>query len=497
MNRLYLLFAAFLGNLSLLNAQMVAIDSSFSEDGYHITLIQPSKMYHHPMDVFSNGNIVVGGNAPITSNVKVNIYSEGGDSLATIGPFPGEEPYSGVGVVKVLPSGKFLCANGISTLRRYHPDGTLDSTFGDNGYCSLKKVQVVDLAIRPDGGIYGIGRYGPVDTSAIVAFLENGVPDSSFSEDGLQLYCQSNLEIFYCIELQADGKLLISGFSFFAQKDRPGSLIRFLPNGQLDSTFGINGRVLEYLTQQSEGYALGVQSDQKIVVGGYTLPPYMATVVRYLPNGDRDPEFGDSGVVYLPIGLEVLDLIIQPDGKLLLYVWANIHSNSTGALLIQLNPDGSMDQTFGAGGVYYSNLTPVEPPFALAKSGNNKIVTVATSPFAPSSPQFLHIQQFILDFNVGVLQPNNALDEAQMLVYPNPVSQNIQFQFELQTPETLDIQLLDLSGKILQTVHQHQLFEAGKQEISIPVSDALPAGTYLLNISGQGKVIRSVRWVKG
>jgi hypothetical protein len=54
-----------------------------------------------------------------------------------------------------------------------------------------------------------------------------------------------------------------------------------------------------------------------------------------------------------------------------------------------------------------------------------------------------------------------------------------------------------LSGKILQMVNQHQRFEAGKQEVSIPVSDALPAGTYLLNIAGQGKVLRSVRWVKG
>ncbi|HAD15175.1 MAG TPA: hypothetical protein DCF33_22345, partial [Saprospirales bacterium] len=84
----------------------------------------------------------------------------------------------------------------------------------------------------------------------------------------------------------------------------------------------------------------------------------------------------------------------------------------SGAIMVQLNPDGSIDQTFGTGGFFYSTITPVQAPFTMVEVGSNKIIT-ATSSRLPSSYDKLIIQQFILDFNVGVLQPNNTLDEAQ------------------------------------------------------------------------------------
>ncbi len=489
-----MLIIMLLGLFSFSEAQVVRRDSSFSEDGSLMTNISSGAMYSYSMDVLPNGNIVVGGHQPLT--LKVNIYNSNGDSIGTNEPIPGNVWMGVTSVVKALPDGKFLCNHGYSELCRYLPDGTLDTTFGTNACAPLHGVEIVDIAISPNGTIYGAGRMEGSDSSAVVAFLENGVPDSSFSGAGILRYLESGIEFFYCIELQSDGRLLVSGFSFFEHKVRPASLLRIYPNGQLDSTFGVNGRVLDSFTGISESYALGVQQDQKIVMGGYTLPPYMASVARYLPNGERDPAFGDNGVVYLPIGSEVLDLTIRPDGKLLLLMLGEVLSIISGAIMVQLNPDGSIDQTFGTGGFFYSTITPVQAPFTMVEVGSNKIIT-ATSSRLPSSYDKLIIQQFILDFNVGVLQPNNTLDEAQVLLYPNPVSQNIQLQFELQTPEILDIQLMDLSGKILQTVHQHQRFEAGKQEVSIPVSDALPAGTYLLTIAGQGKVMRSVRWVKG
>lgn len=497
MNRFTLVFIAFFAFLSHSTAQVVKIDSSFSGDGQLTAFLHSPIMYAHPLDVLPNGNILAGGFDPVGYGLKVNIYSGQGDSLGRIGLLPGEEWKEGVSVVKVLPDGKFLCNNGGEELRRYRADGAIDSTFGINGFAPLQKVRVVDLAISPEGKIYGVGKYGYSDTAAVVAFLENGVPDSSFSDDGLLHYKQSEIEIFYCVELQEDGRLLVSGFSFFAHKNRPASLIRFHPDGQLDSTFGVNGRILERLTRQSEGYSLGVQPDQKIVMGGYTIPPYMASVLRYLPSGDRDIAFGDSGVVYLPIGFEVLDLNIRPDGKLLLFVWAPVHSNATGTMLVQLNPDGSMDQSFGSSGIFVCNTTPVDPPMAMVPSGNNKLVTASTTYLGQTSFRQLHIHQFILDFNVGVLNPPNRLSRAEVLIYPNPVSRNIQLQFELQTPEVLDIQLMDMNGRVLQTVHRRQQFGAGQHEVAIEISETLPAGTYLLQIRGQGMELLSVQWVKG
>jgi uncharacterized delta-60 repeat protein len=501
MKRLFLLFAPFFFFQINSIAQTVKMDSSFSDDGFVRPVSVPGSMYCHPLDVHPNGNIWLGGFGVNPFGLKVTVFSPAGDSINAIRYHFLSNVGNGAPALKVDKEGRIVFNNGSSQLWRCLADGSRDTTFGESGIAPMPLVLIRELDFNAEGKIYAAGDYLNSDKVAVLAFTPDGEPDSTFSDDGVYDF-QFELNgtyLFYCMKVQADGKILVSGFSYFGGNDRPAILIRLNPDGTLDQTFADEGILLEYLTGISEGYSLAVQPDQKILMGGYTLPDYMGTVTRYLPTGQRDPSFGESGVVYLPQTYEILDVIVQPDGKLLLYAWVPIAGNVDGTALVQLLPNGSLDPNFGTNGIFVSPNTDAEPPMDISMIGNNKVVAMsAKSFFKPNSvTHLMALQQFILDFNVGVLQPNNTLDEAQVLLYPNPVSQHIQLQFELQNPETLDIELMDLSGKILQTVHQHQRFEAGKQEVSIPVSDALPAGTYLLNIAGQGKVLRSVRWVKG
>jgi uncharacterized delta-60 repeat protein len=131
--------------------------------------------------------------------------------------------------------------------------------------------------------------------------------------------------------------------------------------GTLDSTFGHGGIVLVNLGLDANGNqiqaipgAVALQSNGDIVVAvGLGGPD--SGLVRFLPNGTRDTTFGNGGFAALPdLGIPSVrpGLAIQADGKL---VWAGeaTASNGTGAAfaVVRFNANGTLDQGFGAGGL--------------------------------------------------------------------------------------------------------------------------------------------------
>jgi uncharacterized delta-60 repeat protein len=131
--------------------------------------------------------------------------------------------------------------------------------------------------------------------------------------------------------------------------------------GTLDSTFGHGGIVLANLGLDANGNqiqaipgAVAPQSNGDIVVAVGIGGPDTG-LVRYLPNGTRDTTFGTGGFAALPnigIGSTRPGLAVQSDGKL---VWAGeaTAANGTGAAfaVVRFNANGTLDQGFGAGGL--------------------------------------------------------------------------------------------------------------------------------------------------
>lgn len=131
---------------------------------------------------------------------------------------------------------------------------------------------------------------------------------------------------------QADGKIVAAG---------EGAIARYLPDGSLDVTFGVAGRVAFPYYARS----LAIQTDGKIVVAGGTdeLSSQDFAVARYLSNGTLDNSFdgdgrrliGISGVASRPTGGESLSL--QTDGRMISMANGNVY---------RFNTDGSPDTTF-------------------------------------------------------------------------------------------------------------------------------------------------------
>lgn len=177
--------------------------------------------------------------------------------------------------------------------------------------------------------------------------------------------------------------------------------------GDLDPLFGAGGKVVTDLGGGETGFAMALQPDGKIIIGGATGNPSDFALVRYNPNGTLDPTFGAGGTVLLDF-LGELDfltaLALQSDGKI---VAAGItRADSASPLLMVLsrfNPNGTLDPTFGSGGKVTVTLPDVSFGVnSIALDSVGKIVVVgAVSTFN----QVLDSQCFVARFN-----PNGSLD---------------------------------------------------------------------------------------
>ena len=139
------------------------------------------------------------------------------------------------------------------------------------------------------------------------------------------------------------------------------TLARYNVDGSLDTSFGSGGIVTTFITDQDQASAVIVQPDGKIVVAGRTHPLLEAfTVARYQADGSLDASFGNGGIVTADFGgsAEAFALALQPDGRIVAGGDAFFAPSSDYAFgLARFTPDGSPDESFGNRGVVTTNFS--------------------------------------------------------------------------------------------------------------------------------------------
>lgn len=259
----------------------------------------------------------------------------------------------------VAGGGGWIGSNGSNAafaLARYRPDGRLDRTFGTHGIVATAVPQLVqeeccppdpslsDLVLLPRGKILALGQSATEDGSAwvskLVRYRANGKLDGSFGQDGMV----TNPAFLYAIGRQRDGKIVAVGGGF--------KVVRFNPNGSVDSSFGKGGSVTpSFGGLYQNAHSVAIQPDGKIVIGGSRLQDlasdYEYALARLNPNGSLDPTFGTAGTVVTATGScceesGVLSVLIEPDGKIVA---------AGNGYLARYHPNGSLDPTFGDGGI--------------------------------------------------------------------------------------------------------------------------------------------------
>jgi uncharacterized delta-60 repeat protein len=177
---------------------------------------------------------------------------------------------------------------------------------------------------------------------------------------------------------QPDGKLVVAGM--FDDGCWRLGMARYHPNGSLDTTFGMSGKVLGMSGGcGGAGAELVLQPDGKLVVAldDFNDDIYVA---RYNPDGSLDASFGTGGEVVVESNLaEVHDLIRQPDGKLVVAGADVFEGTQYDIVLVRLNPDGSLDGSFGTAGQATIDLGGIEIAGSVVSQPDGKLMVACNT----------------------------------------------------------------------------------------------------------------------
>ncbi len=216
---------------------------------------------------------------------------------------------------------------------------TLDNTFDP-----ATDGSVYAMAVQADGKILVGGIFtelGGQPRANLGRLHADGTLDVDFDPGAYT----SSWGTVYSLQVQADGKILVGGQFETLGGEARKNLGRLNADGTADATFnpGVGGGFLD------EVYALAVQADGKILVGGSfeTLAGQSRTNIgRLNVNGTLDNTF-----VSLEMSGEVFSLALQPNGQILVGGQFTILNLEAGDLiayfnLARLNTNGSVDDTY-------------------------------------------------------------------------------------------------------------------------------------------------------
>jgi uncharacterized delta-60 repeat protein len=252
---------------------------------------------------------------------------------------------------------------------RYLGDGSLDPSFGTNGIARPSLAGnngALALAIQPDGAILLGGWTRPSSAPqrmSVVRLLANGTLDVAFGTGGVASVDASGNgtgATVFDMALQPDGRMVLTGFAIpNGGADAEVATVRFTTTGLPDGTFGTGGVVRTNVGVLDEvGMGVAVQADGRIVVGGYTNGVNQeALVVRYTAGGTLDPSFGTGGMTMLNLGVQnqARALIVQPDGKI---TTAGFHGTTfSDFMLARFTSAGVLDPTFGSTGIVITSTS--------------------------------------------------------------------------------------------------------------------------------------------
>jgi uncharacterized delta-60 repeat protein len=266
-------------------------------------------------------------------------------------------------------SGNYYTSNRIA---RFNSDGSFDDTFftGDGFDDNVNKI-----IVQPNGKIlvagnfarYNNSQYNPNDGRSywrIIRLNQNGTPDLTFNPGyGVDW---DNYGYVYDMVLQPDGKIILGGdFYNYNNVYDANFIVRINSDGSYDDTF-----------LQGDGFndvvnTLALQSDGKIIVGGNfryynNVDLHNGYIVRLSSNGDLDTLFGWG------LDGEVTSLYVQSDDRIIVggYMSEYYPDNSLTVYideLVRFNSDCSFDYGF-----YYEELFN-DAILSIALDSNNKI----------------------------------------------------------------------------------------------------------------------------
>jgi len=390
-------------------AQSTMFDPLFGKDGVVKTSIENSSTVSNLLPA-KNGKIIAVGSAfdgttNVLAVVRYNIdggvdssYGQNGIILQNI---PTDFLWD-ITSAAVDVSGRII-VGGITInmaseinpyIRLFLENGTLDTSFYKASASLPTGHRVAGIVVKSNSKILVALTSSSGDSLTLVQFNTDASIDKSFGTSGfLEMpFATSNI---VKVTLLAGSNLVVAATSETPDGVYGLIMTKITDNGTIDGNFGKNGYVSTF-----NGVALGnITSDtaERLLIGGEFIAADGSTskigLERFKGNGTADSSFGINGLVvtdYVPQGAVIEDNVInaiglRPGGGVYLAGRNHPKQGKSNFLVIRYKANGSLDSTFGNGGVVSDNVDSTYSVGAtLVVQNDDKAIISGTSGLRPS-----------------------------------------------------------------------------------------------------------------
>lgn len=268
----------------------------------------------------------------------------------------------------IQDDGKILVGGYGLRIARYNTDGTLDTTFNTVGYTPPFGTNVLlncirQIIITPTNKILAVGAiYTTKWYIYLVQYNMNGTLDTTFGING-----RRNIDVGPSITMTvgnaiytSDNKILIATNSYLSDGDF--NIVKTNKFGDLETSFGTNGIVtLDGVNNDLEG-RIALRSDGKILLSGNsnssaaqgTYKQHCLMLVN--PDGTLDTTFGTNGKIFTNFQVnnsqQIKNLMLLSDNSILISgaIYTNNQAGNDG-FVAKYNATGQLDSSFGTNGV--------------------------------------------------------------------------------------------------------------------------------------------------
>lgn len=220
---------------------------------------------------------------------------------------------------------------------------------------------------------------------AVARFDANGTIDNSFGTNGVVTTNINANDIPEGVAVQSDGKIVVGGTSN-EDGDANYTVVRYTSGGVIDGGYGVGGIATYDMAtfgtagSSDHGHGMALQADGKVLVTGFSAPAGggngNVVTMRLTTTGALDITFSGDGIANFNYGVSNTDegsraVAVQSDGKILVGGDTSGEHPWFDMLLLRYKSDGTLDSTFNSDGVALSNLTGEDEfGYALKLFGN-------------------------------------------------------------------------------------------------------------------------------
>ena len=398
-------------------------------------------------------------------------------------------------VLKKQLDGKILVGSNYGSILRFSIDGVLDTTFGTNssGYVTIPpdygnySTYIDDVVVKNNGNIYiafdntnssgllsmGVKKLNS-DGSIVSTYGINGTATTRFD-----FFNSTESEFPTTLILNPDDSIIVAGPLYtggYYSAPTVTGLVKFNSFGLIDNSFGTNGKVIPISNNNSTVYEypynLLTDSNLNLFLCSTNSNIGGSIIKKYFPNGTIDLSYGTNGIVTDNYN-NLSKIIIQSDNKIIKGGQIN-----SGFGMTRYNTNGTLDSTFGISGVINTNIyyNSAIRDFIILNSGK-----LLAAGFSFNGTNYQAALTRYTNLNLDTLE--FSTNENNFMFYPNPIQEQAIISYKLKETTEITIEVIDLQGKVIQSIIKEKNQIAGEYEQQIILPSIISSGNYILRFS--------------